>query len=153
MFAHSLRTIAALAVGGLTLAACANTGSALAEAPERQLHIELTDVRASAGKLYVSVQTEGNYMANTGEAGGIYEISTAGSHSYAYTLPEGEYAVSIWHDIDDDGVFSVDERGVPTDGWATSAPADLQRRPTFADARVALGAEGAEVVLPMIYAD
>ena len=46
-------------------------------------------------------------------------------------VPDGQYALMVWHDIDGDGEFSMGPMG-PTDGWAMIGASDLRGMPTFA---------------------
>ena len=41
-----------------------------------------------------------------------------GTMRLEYDVPTGTYAVSVWHDEDDNGEFDRNERGMPLDGWA-----------------------------------
>jgi len=115
------------------------------------LDVTLTGLQASEGKLYVSVQAKADYMKQRGEAGGIYEIDTPGIQTYSYKVPAGEYAVSIWHDLDNDGKFSMTKDWIPTDGWGTSGTRDTSKQPTFDDVKLTIGPNGASVKIPMIY--
>lgn len=148
MFVKSIKTGAVLG-SALFLAA----SSALASDGAATLHVTLEGVKASEGKLYISVQSEADFMEERGAAGGIYEMSAAGDKSYSYNVPAGEYAVSIWHDTDNDGKFSMDANWIPTDGWGSSGTTDISKQPSFDDLKVVIDSQGAAVTIPMIYAE
>ena len=83
------------------------------------LTVIVEDVRSDAGQIYISVQTAEEYMADRGTGGSI-ETPEKGTMRLDYDVPAGTYAVSVWHDEDDDGVFDRAENGMPLDGWALS---------------------------------
>jgi len=147
MFAHTKFFAAAIALS------LATTGPAVAETGTKGVDftVDVSGVIASEGKLYVSVQEKADFMAERGAAGGIYEIEVGGDQTFTYNVPEGEYAVSVWHDTDNDGEFSMSETYQPLDGWAMSTSAPLKKQPTFQDAKVTVGSEGAQVSVAMIY--
>ena len=89
-------------------------------------------------------------MAQRGH-GGIFEVTQAGNETYAFAIPAGEYAVSIWHDTDNDERFSMDENWVPTDGWGMSGTSSADKQPRFDEVKIAIASSGTSVRIPMIY--
>lgn len=103
------------------------------------LTVEITDVQTANGPLYVSIQSRNEYKQTQHSAGGIYKDIAAGTLTYAYEgLAAGEYAVSLWHDIDNDGKFSLSETYMPLDGWGSSGK-QLTAAPTFDDVKFTMG--------------
>ena len=84
------------------------------------LTVIVEDVRSDKGDIYISVQTSEEYMDDRGTAGSI-EDPEKGTMRLEYDVPTGTYAVSVWHDEDDNGEFDRNERGMPLDGWALSS--------------------------------
>lgn len=125
--------------------ACAGTAAA---AP---LAVSLDGIEARGGKLYVSVQTEAQFMQNDGVAGEILIAPAAGSKTLEFDVPEGRYAISVWHDFNGNGVFDVSEAGMPMDGWTSPNAASLRAAPTFDQSAVDVSAEGGAVSMTMIY--
>ena len=142
MFKHQTKSL-------IAIVALALMGSP-AQAQENNLSVELTGLQASEGKLYISVQKEEDFMAQRGH-GGVFEVTEAGNETYAFTVPAGEYAVSIWHDTDNDGKFSMDENWVPTDGWGMSGTSSVDKQPRFDEVKIAIASSGTSVRIPMIY--
>ena len=142
MFKHHTKSLIALAVLALM--------ASPAQAQENNLSVELTGLQASEGKLYISVQKEEDYKAQRGH-GGVFEVTEAGNETYSFSVPTGDYAVSIWHDIDNDGKFSMDENWIPTDGWGMSGTPSTDKEPTFAEVKVAIPAGASTISIPMIY--
>ena len=139
-----------------TLMACSSTlavsGQNAYAAQAGTLTVHLKDVQAGGGPLYVSVQKREDFKQNRGSAGGIYKNVSAGDLSYSYSdVAEGEYAIMIWHDIDNDGVFSMDEKtSMPLDGWGASG-GPLHAEPTFDDVKINVTSAGKTVNIQMFY--
>ncbi|MCQ8184846.1 DUF2141 domain-containing protein [Parvularcula maris] len=127
-----------------SLAAMAGMASAA------DLSVSLEGVEDRGGKLYISVQSEAEYMQNRGTAGTITEDVEAGSMAFSFDVPPGDYAVSVWHDFNGNGQFDMSEAGMPVDGWAISGT-PVMGEPTFGDARITVGEGGADITLTMSY--
>lgn len=116
------------------------------------LTIELEGVEARGGSLYISVQTEAQFMKDEGTAGEIVDAPQAGTFSATYDVPEGRYAVSIWHDDNGNGSFDTGGPfGMPEDGWAMHNSAALLGPPTFEATSVEVTSDGAIISEKMIY--
>lgn len=130
-------------------AALAVTGTAAA-AP---LTVNVKGIEARGGTLYVGVQTEAQFMKNDGIAGEIVAAPEAGSKTFTFELPEGAYAVSIWHDFNANGQFDLSKAGRPTDGWAMINGTEMRAAPAFAEASLSLPAGGTAATLNVIYSE
>lgn len=131
----------------------AASGAALfagaAAAGELTVHID--GVEARGGTLYVSIQTEAQFMQSEGVDGRMVAEPEAGAHSFTFDLPEGRYSISVWHDDNANAQFDRREDGFPLDGWAMINAAQFEGAPTFAEASVAVGPDGASVRERIIY--
>ncbi len=136
-----LPSIAALA-GALALAATASAAD---------LTVTLEGVEARGGPLYISLQTEDQFMKEEAIAGDRTEAPQAGNLTYTLSVPAGKYALVVWHDDNGNGEFDRQEDGQPLDGWAMSHSADLRGFPTFAAVSVDVPESGAAITEPMIY--
>ena len=116
------------------------------------VEVVLTDVRADAGDLYVSLQTEDQFLKEDGIAGRIVANPQTGTVTVTLReVPDGRYSFTAWHDIDGDKRFSMGKMG-PTDGWAMYKGGELRGMPTFAEQSFAV--EGETVVREkMLYSD
>jgi uncharacterized protein (DUF2141 family) len=113
--------------------------------------ITLTNIMEASVPLYISVQTEAEFRSMKGQ-GAILKETTAGTITETVQLPSaGEYAISIWHDLDNDGRFSMNERYEILDGWATSGEVMTEGAPTFQSAKIMVPNFGAETTIAMIY--
>ena len=109
------------------LAACLAASPALAG----EVTVTLNDVRPDAGDLYVALQTEDQFLQEGGIAGERVENPQDGTVTVTLAdVPDGTYSLSVWHDIDGDGTFSMGPMG-PADGWAMIGASDLRGMPTW----------------------
>ncbi len=129
------------------VAALASVGAASA-AP---LTVNVDGIEARGGTLYVGVQTEAQFMQDDGVAGEMIAAPEAGSRSFTFELPEGPYAVSIWHDFNGNGSFDLAEDGRPEDGWSSINAGALRAAPTFEQASLVLTSGGTAATLKVIY--
>ena len=133
------------------IAGTAATAALAAPAFAAPLTVTVNGVQDRAAPLYVGVQTEEQFMEWAGVAGEKIEDASAGTHTFTFDLPEGEYSVSIWHDLNSNGKFDMDESGIPAEGWAMNNGSALRGEPVFDEVKVELGAEGAQVVETVWY--
>ncbi len=122
-----------------------------APASAAPLTVHVTGVSDAGGQLYVSVQRADQFMRQEGVAGQIVPTPAAGDHSFSYDVPEGEYAVTIWHDDNGNGAFDMGADRMPEDGWAMVNGSQLRGEPAFDQVKTVVGADGTSITLPMIY--
>ena len=140
MKSHLMTAAVTLATPGLAMAA--------------DVSIEIAGVKSADGPLYVSLQTEGQFMQNAGTAGKIVQDPQAGTISVVVPgVAPGEYSVSVWHDIDGDGQFDRAPDGRPLDGWSMLNAGALRGAPTFDAVKFSVSDSGAAIRLDMMYAE
>lgn len=115
--------------------------------------VTLTDVvpeGAAGGTIYVSIQTRKDYRSMKG-FGGIIQKAKAGEMTATFNVDEpGEYSISIWHDRDDDGRFSMTETYEILDSWGASGTPPEGKEPTFDDVKMTIPSMGTSVSIDMI---
>ncbi|MFN0024482.1 MAG: DUF2141 domain-containing protein [Parvularculaceae bacterium] len=127
---------------------------AAAPALAADVTVSVKGVRAANGPLYISLQTRDEFMKDDGSYGEIIKSPSPGVVSV--TLPNvapGQYAVSVWHDIDGDGVFDAAANGSPLDGWAMIDAASLRAAPAFDQVSFKIEKSSVSVDVDMIYAE
>ena len=113
--------------------------------------ISLTGITQTSGPLYISIQKRAEYMGMKGH-GGIIKTVTLGEMTTTYNVDSAQdYSISVWHDVNDDGIFSMDENYKVLDGWGNSASDDVTGRPSFDDVKVSVPTYGADVTIAMKY--
>ena len=115
--------------------------------------VTLTDVLpegAHGGTIYVSIQTREDYRSMKG-FGGIIQKAEAGQMTATYHVDEpGEYSVSVWHDRDDNGRFSMTETYEVLDSWGASGTPPEGKSPSFDDVKITIPSMGTAVEIDMI---
>ena len=115
--------------------------------------VTLTDVLpegAHGGPIYVSIQIRENYRSMKG-FGGMITNAEAGEMTATYTVDEpGEYSISVWHDRDDDGRFSMTKSYEILDSWGASGTPPTDREPNFDDVKVSIPSMGTSLSIDMI---
>lgn len=107
----------------------------------------------SGGTLAVSLQTREQFLSEAHVHEKVVSDHGAGTVSVTFQdVQPGDYSVNVWHDDNGNGQFDWASGGSPLDGWALVNGAGLTGMPTFDQVKTTVGAEGAEVRLPMIYA-
>lgn len=135
-----------------TLIGIALAAALPAAAAASTVTLDLSGIRAGAGALYVSLQTRDQFMKPTGSYGTIIAKPAAGARTV--TLPNvasGTYAASVWHDVNGNGKWDTDERGMPLDGWAMLNADTLRAKPTFDQVSFTVGDAPAALKLGMRY--
>ncbi|MEP3889423.1 MAG: DUF2141 domain-containing protein [Hellea sp.] len=113
--------------------------------------INLSDVQIADGPIYISVQKREQYRGMAGH-GTILKLATPGNMTATVKVAEpGDYSVSVWHDMDDDRVFDMDETYRPSEGWGASGNVPTDRMPTFDDVKIKVESFGTTVAVPMVY--
>ena len=125
--------------------------AAAAPAFAAPLTVTLDGVEERGAPLYIGVQTKEQFMQWEGIAGRTIDNPEAGTHTVTFDLPEGEYSVSVWHDLNNNGEFDTLENQMPNEGWAMSNDSALRGMPTFDVVKVAVGSEGAEITETVKY--
>ena len=94
--------------------------------------VPLTNVRPDAGDLYISLQTEDQFMQAAAVTGSKLDNPQTDTVTVTFDdVPDGQYAMTAWHDTIDDGTFTMGPKG-PADGWSMIGAGDLRGMPTFA---------------------
>ena len=115
------------------------------------LTVNLSSVQSAAGPIYISVQKRGEYMGMKGH-GAILKTTTNGDMTATVKVAEpGDYAVSVWHDMDDDTVFDMSESYMPLEGWGASGTVPKTRAPKFEDVKISIPQSGRDVAIALTY--
>lgn len=154
MFVSTLKTLSAAALVSSLSAASAIAADATAdiyEAGTIPVTVNLSGVEIANGPIYISVQKREQYRGMAGH-GAVLNLATPGNMTATVNVAEpGDYSVSVWHDMNDDKVFGLDEAYRPTEGWGASGNVPTSRMPTFDDVKINVESFGTTVSVPLIY--
>jgi len=117
---------------------------------EVDVRIVIKDVKAGDAPLYLSIQSKEDYRSQRAAASLIVKSQTGKPIDKTFKVPSGDYAISVWHDLDKDNSFSMNEKWEPLDGWASSGP-ELKGDPTFDEVKLNIVQNGQVAELSMNY--
>jgi uncharacterized protein (DUF2141 family) len=107
------------------------------------VELKVTNIRASTGKLMVAFyNSEEDFLKNVfrGEA---ITIEDDGEKTVVFQIPAGQYTISIFHDVNDDGVLNSNMIGIPKEPYGFSNnPSSRFGPPKFASALIDIGTDG-----------
>lgn len=138
-FYRSFPTLALLGALAYASAAFAN-----------DLTVEIQGVTEAKGSVYVALYDKADtWMKKPVKAQGA--VAIGGKTTVVFKdLPEGEYAFSVFHDIDGDKKMARNAMGMPTEPWGFSRDAmGMFGPPSFEEAKVKVPAGGATTVMTL----
>jgi uncharacterized protein (DUF2141 family) len=85
------------------------------------LHITVTNVPQSQGTIMLQILSDEAEFNGDGSAiVSLMQRAQSGEMHCAATLPDGEYAFRVMHDLNDNGELDSNFVGMPTEPWAFS---------------------------------
>jgi uncharacterized protein (DUF2141 family) len=111
------------------------SGSVLAAAGAADLTVTVSGIRNASGSVSAGIYNSESSFTKAPEALVLVRIkATQGSVGFTvHDLPPGRYAVTAYHDENDNGRLDFDPTGVPTEGYGVSNDArNPQAPPEFA---------------------
>lgn len=138
---------------GLHLAMAASAVLGLGAMINSPAHVslDLYGVKDRPGQLCVQIQTEEQFMTREAIAGACHEQVEGDRAHFDFDLAPGRYALSAWHDDNENGVFDRGDYGMPLDGWAMIGGAALRSAPSFAQNSFTVTEDGAQIDEYMVY--
>jgi uncharacterized protein (DUF2141 family) len=107
--------------------------------PAKGLSITVENVQKASGSIYLSIYDRADRFMDVEKIAGkqIVPVKSKGSMSIVLAdLPPGEYAVSCFHDVNDNGKLDTNFLGIPTEPYAFSNNARPKfRAPNWDEAR------------------
>lgn len=121
-----------------------------------ELAIEVRGIRSGDGRLFVAIhgsQTSASFPAADGAVAALNQRASAGTLRFVLRdLPPGRYAVSAFHDENDNGELDVNLVGIPSEGYGfANDPGAAFGPPDFEAAAVTIGDVSEAAVLTLSY--
>lgn len=120
-------TIVLFLVSGVTLQA------------QNKLTVTVTGIENPAGKLYIALYDNSvPFLSDKAIAGKIEKIDSSVQNIIFEGLKDGDYAITMFHDENDNGKLDLGEWGIPTEKYGFSNnvdPAELRRAPVFEECK------------------
>lgn len=99
------------------------------------LTVTFNEDAVSKGDIYIGVYQKDNFMAKP-TVGDVLKAD-AGTHQITFKgLAHGEYAVSVYQDVNGNQKFDMDEYGRPAEPWVMSGNVNPNQMPIFEDAKI-----------------
>lgn len=115
------------------------------------LEVRVDGLREARGHVLVALADSAeSWDGKAAPRARIRHAVAAGSETIRFDdLPPGTYAVSLFHDENDNGVMDKNVVGMPTEGYGFSRNPRVMRKATFEEARFELAADGGEIVVEL----
>ncbi len=113
------------------------------------LTVDISDIKSAQGTIMVAVYTAEGFLKKPVKGTGA-AADTAGSTITFKDLPEGEYALAVYHDANSNGKMDSNMMGIPTEDYAFSNNAVGKfGPPKFDAAKFALPAAGTKLTVSL----
>ena len=111
----------------------------LAAAPQKNdyvLTVTVSGIKPLKGDLYVSLHNRSEYfqLADSAFLNTKIEVKEETATLIFNNIPEGRYAMAIYHDMNLNGIMDVNENGIPREGYGFSTKSRFLGRPKFEQA-------------------
>lgn len=118
------------------------------------LTISIPNLKNTKGEVHLSVYSSKNKAAFTkiGQEFRVLDFKSAGAKSkyVVKDLPEGEYAIAIYHDENGDKKCNTNFIGIPKEGYGFTRIVKLRSQPKFDDSMIVLN-KNTSVAINLIY--
>ncbi len=109
------------ALAGLALAGMITAIAPAAHAEESaSLTVKVSNIAAREGVLRLGLFDENGYESGGGLTGASIKVDGSDASATFEGLTPGEYAVKLYHDVDDNGEMNTNPFGMPTEPFAFS---------------------------------
>ena len=114
------------------------------------LTIEVSDLKVAGGNVMVAVYDSSGQFLKKPAVAGSAPAELTGNVVRFLDLPEGEYAIAVYHDANSNGKMDSNLMGIPTEDYAFSNNAvGKMGPPAYEQAKFVLPAAGATVRLTL----
>ncbi len=118
---------------------CAATLATMNLAGAADLTINIDDVKSEAGSILVAVYNTSDAFLKTPVKQGAAKAKLAGTKIVITDLPPGDYAFSLYQDLNDNGKIDTNLMGIPNEPYAFSNNAmGSMGPPSFDNAKFAV---------------
>lgn len=136
----------------LALTALMATAAAAPPAPNSDVTVTVTGVKAKGGTLRVGLYDDATFLRTAPPHNAAAPVTAAGEVTVTFhDIPAGDYAATALHDADDNKQITMGADGRMAEGTALSNAEALRGPPSFAAAKVAVPATGAAIKIAMSY--
>ena len=110
------------------------------------LTIRFENVKDTKGELYVGIFEKDNFLRQP-TIGKMVKVSANGSEVTFEGVAYGSYAISVFHDLNNNKTMDRESDGMPLEPWAMSGSVDPNQYPTWDGAKFELNSKKQEFIL------
>lgn len=121
-------------------------------AAQADLQLEINNINAVKGKLYIAIYNKDNGFRKLEHAYTlrIVNVNKSPLTTVFEDLPAGEYAITLFQDLNDNAKLDVNWAGIPKEPYGFSTnPKLMFGPPSFEDTRIQLKNDKEKVVIQM----
>jgi uncharacterized protein (DUF2141 family) len=112
------------------------------------LTINFNDIDNPKGELFIGIYEKSNFLQQP-TIGKIVKVKTEDNQVTFEGLAHGEYAVSVYQDLNANKQFDMDEYGRPAEPWVMSGNVNPNQMPVFEDAKIEFNSTKKTVTLEL----
>lgn len=98
------------------------------------LTVIFEDFKDPKGKIYIAVFKKDNFLRQPTETS-ILKVKAENNQVTLEDLAFGEYAISVFHDLNGNKQFDMDNNQMPAEPWAMSGSVNPMQMPTWESAK------------------
>ncbi len=105
------------------------------------LTVTFDDFKDPEGKIYVAVYEKDNFLRQPSQTTTL-EVKAENNQVTLEDIAFGEYAISVFHDLNSNGRFDMNENQMPAEPWGMSGTVNPMQRPTWESAKIKFDSSG-----------
>ena len=113
------------------------------------LTITFDDFEAPQGEIYIAVYEKDNFLRQPTKST-MLKVKAKNNQAKIEDLAYGEYAISVFHDLNANQRLDMTENQMPAEPWAMSGRVNPMQMPTFEAAKFKFNSTAREVKLKLI---
>jgi uncharacterized protein (DUF2141 family) len=120
-----------------------------ANAHAATLTLDIQGLSKKSGHVLIAVHTDAASFNGKGQPAAVRSVEVTDS-KLTVTIPDlapGDYAVSLFHDANDNNTLDTNIIGIPKEGYGFSNNVGARGKPRFDEAKFTLGADGTTLTL------
>lgn len=120
-----------------------------ANAHAATLTLDLQGLTKKSGHVHIAVHSNAASFDDKGKPAAVRSVAVTDS-KLTITIPDlapGDYAVSLFHDANDNNKLDTNFIGIPKEGYAFSNNVGARGKPKFEEAKFTLSADGTTLTL------
>jgi uncharacterized protein (DUF2141 family) len=110
------------------------------------LSITFEGISEKKGELFIGIYEKDNFLRQP-TLGKTIAVSESENKVTFEDLSYGEYAISVFQDLNGNKQFDMDEYGAPAEPWVMSGSVNPNAMPLFEDAKIRFDASTTEITL------